>query len=81
MHTSKVINKIINKCSNCKYYQPNLTHSTLGLCLIRKEIEGYYYNNHYNYAEITRSKYGLCGIEGKLFKPIKKLTQKQFFIK
>jgi hypothetical protein len=73
MNKTKVINQIINKCTNCKYYQPNLTYNTLGLCLI-KEVNKYYYNNHYSYSEITRSKYGECGKDGKLFKPKEFLT-------
>ena len=68
MNKSTIINHIINKCSNCKYYQPNLNYDTLGLCLIKKKSDKYYNVNHYSYSEISRSKHGECGKDGKLFK-------------
>ena len=69
---NKIINIVANKCVNCKFYKPNKTHTSLGICYLNKELNGYFYHNHFNYAEIMRSKHGLCGDEGKFFKPIKK---------
>jgi hypothetical protein len=71
-HPTKLISQIITKCVNCKFYQPNNSYNSLGLCLINKNKNNYKYNNHFNYAEIMRSKHGQCGEEGKLFKPIDK---------
>jgi len=67
MNKSKFLNHIVNKCSNCKYYKPNISYDTLGLCLVKKKIDGYYYINHYNYADNSRSTYGHCGKDGKFF--------------
>ncbi len=69
---NKMINNVAKKCINCKLFKPNQSHVTLGICTLNKELNGYIYYNHYNYAEIMRSKYGLCGDEGKYFRPIKK---------
>ena len=62
---NKSINQIIKKCINCKYYQPNIFYDTLGICLVKKKIDGY--TNHYDYAHISRSEHGHCGKDGKLF--------------
>ena len=71
----KIVNvtNIIKKCVNCKYYEPNISHTALGICSLNKKNNGYNYNNHFDYAEISRSKHGHCGDEGKNFKQ-KKLT-------
>ena len=67
MNKGNSITKVIKKCINCKFYKPNISYDTLGICLV-KEIDSYHYVNHSNYAYISRGKYGQCGKEGKLFK-------------
>jgi hypothetical protein len=70
MNKTKIINQVI-KCADCKYFQSNPNYKSLGLCLVKKKLDGYYYHTNFNYAEIARSEYGHCGEEGKYFKSTK----------